>query len=246
MSKKGNFNINNSEKTILKSPFNILKSPFKSISISTEENKDFLESGLEDYIERLENVENNTEVLKSANDKIIKDFYVKYNKIKIENQKIQNNIKQIKKDKISLVSLVGAFVTIFTFISVEIQILRYVTDFTRIAGITVIMLGGTLLCIIFVQIIMDGMLRDFSDEVMNKRNNNIMVKLFLLMFFSAGLVIAGLWTTSCGDRKNSSVIENNEVILEMQQKIEELENDEGINVFNNRSINGTCESYQDK
>lgn len=64
------------------------------------------------------------------------------NQIKDQLNNIEGVRKQIEKVKIDFIAVIGIFVSIFTFISIEIQILRYVHDFFRIAGFSLIIFGS--------------------------------------------------------------------------------------------------------
>lgn len=60
-------------------------------------------------------------------------------------QKISQSEKQqesFKNYKIDFITVGGIFVSIFTFVSIEIQILKYVCDFWRIAGFSLLMFGA--------------------------------------------------------------------------------------------------------
>lgn len=59
-----------------------------------------------------------------------------------ENAKQREYIKSSKDHKIDFIAIGGVFVSIFTFVSIEIQILKYVCDFWRIAGFSLIILGS--------------------------------------------------------------------------------------------------------
>lgn len=58
-------------------------------------------------------------------------------------EEIKNNIKvNVEKPQIKLVEVLGFFVGIFTFVSVEFQVLRNVTSILSATGLTLILLGG--------------------------------------------------------------------------------------------------------
>ncbi|MDO8528231.1 MAG: hypothetical protein Q7T03_11195 [Deltaproteobacteria bacterium] len=59
--------------------------------------------------------------------------------------KIQEKLEELYKDKVSLITVLGIFISIFTFISVEIQFLKYICDFHKIIGFTLILPGILLL-----------------------------------------------------------------------------------------------------
>lgn len=60
---------------------------------------------------------------------------------------IESQISDLNKDRISVITILGIFAAIFTFISVEIQILRFICDFYKILGFTLVMPGILLMFI---------------------------------------------------------------------------------------------------
>jgi len=59
-----------------------------------------------------------------------------------ENAKLKEQQESFRNYKIDFITVGGIFVSIFTFVSIEIQILKYVCDFWRIAGFSLIMFGA--------------------------------------------------------------------------------------------------------
>lgn len=54
---------------------------------------------------------------------------------------LTKEIERLNTDKISLITVLGIFVSVFTFVSVEIQVLRYICNFYQVLGLTFIIPG---------------------------------------------------------------------------------------------------------
>jgi hypothetical protein len=53
-----------------------------------------------------------------------------------EKENLQEEIKRLQRQKIELIAIGGLFVSIFTFMSIEIQILQYICDAAMLVGLT--------------------------------------------------------------------------------------------------------------
>ena len=94
-----------------------------------------------------------------------------------EIEKIKEETKTIK---IDFIAVIGIFVSIFTFISIEIQILKYVCDFWRIAGFSLIIFGSLSSFVILVHSIFS------QKEIKNK------ILFFCIVIFLLGIFIGSI------------------------------------------------------
>jgi len=92
-------------------------------------------------------------------------------------------IKEIKRDKISFITILGIFVAIFTFISVEIQVFRYICDFHKIIGFTFILPGILLLFIS----LLDYVARSWTSNITKNY-----IGLGIVVFISIVLIVIGV------------------------------------------------------
>jgi hypothetical protein len=136
----------------------------------------------------------------------------KYKKLGDDSIKIKEELDNLKKEKISIVSIIGVFVAIFTFISIEIQVLRYVTDFLRITGLTLIFLGGIILLVLLINIISTKWINGTYDKIP-----------WIFILIVSVLTLGGILLIYFGDN-SSAVFENNEKIVEIKENIEKIEN----------------------
>ena len=142
-----------------------------------------------------------------------KYLYKKLEKLKNKNNQIERkNIrlsKEIERMKIDFITVIGIFVSIFTFISIEIQILRYVCDFFRIAGFSLIIFGSLSGFIILLHSI-------FSEKKV-KRN------IWCLFIFPFILGIS-LGSVPYMFEINNSCIISEKNISEIEYRLQKLEN----------------------
>ena len=133
--------------------------PKASSGLSSEQVSEIIKKLIESNIEEIEKYKKET-------DKQIKDQKVEIKKLKEETRTI----------KIDFIAVIGIFVSIFTFISIEIQILRYVCDFWRIAGFSLIIFGSLSSFVILVHSI-------FSQKEIKNKILAFCVAIFLLGIF---------------------------------------------------------------
>lgn len=100
----------------------------------------------------------------------------------VENIKI--DVENIKKDKIDLVSLLGIFIAIFTFFSIEIQILKSVSSLLGIAGLSSIMFSGIILFIVLIYAIANHWINGDANKFFPKKYLFIVVIFFYNRSFS--------------------------------------------------------------
>jgi len=114
---------------------------------------------------------------KKESDKQINEQEEKIKQIKIKfDAEFNEQKKEVKNMKIDFIAVIGIFVSIFTFISIEIQILRYVCDFWRIAGFSLIIFGSLCSFVILVHSI-------FSQKEIKNKILAFCVVIFLLGIF---------------------------------------------------------------
>ncbi len=111
--------------------------------------------------------------------------YLRFSK---EFQEFKNDfddkIKTLNNDKISIITVLGIFVSIFTFISVEVQILRYICDFNKIIGLTLIIPA--------VLIIFCCSLDYLARLWIYDKNNSFNYRIFIILIISIALMVTGL------------------------------------------------------
>jgi hypothetical protein len=100
------------------------------------------------------------EELKNAISKTTKDF--EETKKDFENTKTSLN-----KDRINIITLLGTFVSIFIFASTEIQVFKYICDFTKILSITFVIPGILLIFNLYLHYIAS----DWTNHEKNDKNN---------------------------------------------------------------------------
>ncbi len=102
--------------------------------------------------------------------------------------------KDLKDEKVGIITLTGVFVSIFTFISVEIQILKYLCDFYKIAAFTFIFAGTLILFISLLDYIAKGWLKD-KDQILGRLNYVIFIGMMLIIgglavtYFSGTVIV---------------------------------------------------------
>ncbi len=134
---------------------------------------------------------------------------------KIADSQKQSN--DFKKYKVDFITVGGIFVSIFTFISIEIQILKNVCDFYRIAGFSLIIVSSLSLFTLLIQYIGNQWIRDNDYRFPHKMFWSLCAFPFLL-----GLVLP--WVGS-KDSKNSCVIYE-QGLNKIEDRIEDLEKKE--------------------
>jgi len=100
---------------------------------------------------------------------------------------LNDKIKELDHDKISFITVSGTFVAIFTFISVEIQILRYICDFYKIIGFTLVFAGTLLLFIL----LLDYVARSWLSSSSRKSSNIVVVFIISSLLLVLGLCVVG-------------------------------------------------------
>jgi hypothetical protein len=107
------------------------------------------------------------------------------NDMKVFEGKLEEMRKELAKGKIEFVEFCGIFVAIFTFISIEIQIFRWICDFYKLIGFTLIF-GSSLLGFIFV---LDFLINNSNKWIEGRRPSSYAVKFVVI----GALLISMLW-----------------------------------------------------
>lgn len=118
--------------------------------------------------------------IKNAQDQLEKKFAADLEK---ETSNINKKLEELNRDKISFITVSGIFVAIFTFISVEIQILKYICDFNMIVGYTFIFPGVLIFFIALLDYVARGWIKT-AEEVQSR--------VFPVLMVAIALIILGL------------------------------------------------------
>jgi len=128
----------------------------------------------------LKMVEVYREELKEYKEESDKQINEQEEKIKQIKTKFNEQKREVKNMKIDFIAVIGIFVSIFTFISIEIQILRYVCDFWRIAGFSLIIFGSLSGFVILIHSI-------FSQKEIKNKILIFCIVIFLLGIFTGSI-----------------------------------------------------------
>lgn len=126
------------------------------------------------------------------------------------NEEIENNKNEIKRIKVDFIAVMGVFVSIFTFISIEIQILKYVCDFFRIAGFSLIIFGSLAGFMILLY------------SIFGQRKNQWRLWFLCFIPFLLGIVI-GSGSVPFFKRVDNSCIISSEDFSKFEKRLEKLE-----------------------
>jgi len=106
--------------------------------------------------------------------------------IETDMERVKVELDKLNRDKVSLISIAGIFIAMMTFVSVEIQILRYVCDFYKIVGFTLILPGILLVFIAFLDYVARSWLKDSNSKEANEST------LGVVLLSASVLVVIGL------------------------------------------------------
>ncbi|HDO8716220.1 TPA: hypothetical protein P5N18_003071, partial [Legionella pneumophila] len=162
-------------------------------------------------IENIENLNNKFEKFSKVFSQLVRDSTDKISKIEVEQRNTQDLIDELRRDKHNLIEVMGIFVGIFTFLSIEIQILKTVTDFLRIAGLSIITFSGITFFLITLFI--------FGERWINKETNFVGLKRFY--FISIIALLVGISLVAVGDYNNPAAIKNEQNFVKLKQVVEE-------------------------
>ncbi|CZG80396.1 hypothetical protein SDA22_07295 [Legionella pneumophila serogroup 1] len=197
----------------------------KSPEGTTVSSKTSVENFYADQLSEMgDSIGKHDEVIKTLSNYITQEI----KKIHNEQKQTAKLIEEFKKDKHNLIEILGIFVGIFTFLSIEIQILRNVTDFLRIAGLSIISFSG----LIFFNIT----LFIFGERWLNKTTEFTGLKRYYILVFLS--LFIGILLVSIGDYKNPANIKNNMNFIALEELV--VKNKDSINQLQAR-VNSTKE-----
>lgn len=128
---------------------------FPNKKLSTRVEND--EKNFSYLVKKIEKSENKILELSSMRDsieKLLTDYTEKYSQIEKSIVDIKGGMENFRKEKVNLVEILGIFVSIFTFISVEIKILADVDHkILPIAGLTLVMMGALIFFVLLIDVI---------------------------------------------------------------------------------------------
>lgn len=111
---------------------------------------------------------------------------------KIKNDEFAKLNKNINRDKINVVTLSGLFVAIFTFISIEVQLFKYLNNIHQIIYLTMIF-AGILILFIFLIIYL-------TKESLLHENTKITARERIIFIASLSLILGGIaYSIICKD-----------------------------------------------
>jgi hypothetical protein len=121
---------------------------------------------------------------------------------------LKENVKQLRSelletkrsfssDKISLITVLGIFVSIFTFISVEIQVLKYICDFYKIVGFTFILPAILMIFVVTLDYVARSWI-DNNSQIAYKKICLVLVVIFILMFVGIYFIQESKQDWMCG------------------------------------------------
>ncbi len=145
----------------------------------------------------------------------LSEINTKQNNLDKQQKEMVREMERWKDDKVNLIEIVGIFVAIFTFISVQVQVFKGVTGFSRVAGLIILFFSGItfFLALLF-----------YISETWVRKDRNSMPKYFWLFIIGIILVsFGGLWAVKFGDKNNPSNIKNNRDFIELENKNNRLE-----------------------
>jgi cation transport ATPase len=152
--------------------------------------------------------------------KEIEELKNNYKKLEADAKKTYIEFKQeTQTDKSKLIEVVGIFVAIFTFISIEVQILESINGVLRISGFTVL-LFALLMLFLF-------LLNYMADNWINKDKNFLPSLKHPFYKYILGIIILSLVLIGIGDYKNPAEIRNNKEYIELKEQVELLEVEKG-------------------
>ena len=141
-----------------------------------------------------------------------KKLKISENRTKDLTKDLAKQTKNLETEKTNLIEVVGVFVAIFTFISVEIKILNQATDFLRIAGLSILLFSGLFLFIYLLFVI--------AENWVGKEAKYLARTLWV----SGGLALIGIVLVTIGDYKNPAAVANNKEFMDLKAFSEESEN----------------------
>lgn len=178
---------------------------------TTTTRNDSSQTNIQDFIVSLNNKVEKQEIIINKQEEALAKYFKfateEITTLKKEQEKTNELIQELRKDKHNLIEILAIFVGIFTFLSVEIQILKSVTDFLRIAGLSIIIFAGLLFFITNLFFIAEKWI-------------NIESKITSLWWYNCiaiGILALGILLVGFGDYKNPAVIKNNRDFIQLEE-----------------------------
>lgn len=134
--------------------------------------------------------------------------------IKEGQDKIKNLLDEFKTDKQYVIGILGVLVSIFTFVSFDIQILKSVTDYLTLAGLSIVLFAILISFNIFLFIL--------GERWINRQQK--FTGLGLYYFIIASSFILGIGIVGFGEHKNSANINNDDKFIGLQTAIKSDQN----------------------
>lgn len=127
--------------------------------------------------------------------------------------------REIKFDKASLFTVFGIFVSIVTFVSIEIQILKTLCDFWNVTGFSIIILASLLTFILILDYIGRGWRNDFKLEI---KQFPWILSVFIILLFATGFISTSFSAKeiACKDETIFKKYESN--FLDKQLELEKM------------------------
>ncbi len=162
---------------------------------------DFRDIVIKQYAEQVEKLTNDLSILDTKNQKIEKN-------LKQLTKNVTKNVKALSKNKTDFITMSGIFISIFTFISIEIKILTEITDLLRLSGFTIILASLLIWFVLLIHIVASKRINDEYSPPPEK-------------YHIAAILWVLIWIilVTMGDYNNPSVTKINNKIAELTGKI---------------------------
>lgn len=132
----------------------------------------------------------------------------KQNELESGQKETKELMRELKQDKHSLIGILTIFVAIFTFLSIELQILKSVTDYLRLAGLSIIILASLLFFVTNLHIIAEKWINNDCKLPKIWWTYNVLAVILLAL---------GVLLMEFGDYKNPANIENDRNFIELKE-----------------------------
>lgn len=196
--------------------------------------KDFEEKIIEDQ-KKFDKQENQISQIIEVLRKLLDDYSKKFNENENKQNEIQKNLEKTgenlkktreeiekwKDDKVNLIEILGIFVAIFTFVSVEIQILKGVTDYLRVAGLSILLFSGLSFFLLVLFFVSENWVRKNNESEKYKHFYKKSFVIFIVLVFIS--LIFGIVLVTKGDYNNPANIKNNRNFIELKNENTKLE-----------------------
>lgn len=116
---------------------------------------------------------------------------------------------QFNQDRMKVIEVIGIFVSIFTFVSAEIAIMKSV-PVEYLSGFTLILLGGLSFFVLLMRYMVGNLINDTTTKEVNRALswndlwNGIRSIWMLLILLTVGFIFTGVWLTQSSEAKNTN------------------------------------------